>query len=472
MTTKHQGPIIILGGGPTGLGAAYQLHTAGYTDWMLVERDDAVGGLSRSFRDDYGCTWDIGGHVIFSHYGLFTRLLTDLLGNQGWLEHERESWVRISDTWVPYPFQLNLRYLSPAMCAECLSGLITAAIHSTTHPYQHFDDFIIRTFGEGIANLFMRPYNRKVWAYALDEMDAGWIGERVAVPDPVSVVRNSILGKDDVAWGPNNRFRFPRQGGTGVIWAAISDRLPVDKVKLGCAAIAVDVDNKVIRLSDGATQRYSALISTLPLTEFVKLTGNQELIDQATQLNYSSTHVVGVGLQGQPAADLTTKCWMYCPELTSPFYRVTHFSHYSPNNVADSTTQWSLMAEVSESPQKRVNATTLADEVIHGLINSGMITGAQQVSHIWYHRVEYGYPTPTRGRNTVLHRLLPALYAKDILSRGRFGAWLYEVGNMDHSFMQGLEAANHLLCGAPELTVWHPSVINQPHPVLGWELHR
>jgi hypothetical protein len=103
---------------------------------------------------------------------------------------------------------------------------------------------------------------------------------------------------------------------------------------------------------------------------------------------------------------------------------------------------------------------------------TGTINATMQVTHTWQHRVEYGYPTPTRDRNGILKRLLPALYAHDILSRGRFGAWQYEVGNMDHSFMQGLEAANHLLYGTPELTIWYPSVVNHPHPVLGWNLYR
>ena len=64
---------------------------------------------------------------------------------------------------------------------------------------------------------------------------------------------------------------------------------------------------------------------------------------------------------------------------------------------------------------------------------------------------------------------MPEMQDRQILSRGRFGAWRYEIGNMDHSFMQGLEAAGHLLNGSAELTLWHPDVVNRPHPVLGWD---
>ena len=441
----QQGKILILGGGPTGLGAAYQLHTAGYTNWLLLEQHERAGDLSRSFRDAQGFTWDIGVHVVYSQHARFMQLLSDLLGTEGWFAHERECWIHLLRTWVPYPFQLNLRYLPPELCAACLSGLLTAARTATTRPYQHFDDFIVSTFGEGIADLFMRPYNRKVWGYDPRELNAGWIGERVAVPDPVRVARNITLGQDDVAWGGNNQFRFPRQGGTGAIWNALAARLPAERLRLRCAAVGIDAARQLVYASDGTRHRYDTLISTLPLPELAALCGKQAWIDAAAPLKHSSVHVVGVGLRGQPPPELHTKCWMYFPEADVPFYRVTHFSHFSAHNVADQATQWSLMSEVAESPRRPVNTATLGDDVIRALCRSGMISAAEQVTHTWSHRVEYGYPTPSQERDAVLRQLLPALYEHHILSRGRFGAWLYEVGNMDHSFMQGVEAANHLL---------------------------
>jgi hypothetical protein len=150
---------------------------------------------------------------------------------------------------------------------------------------------------------------------------------------------------------------------------------------------------------------------------------------------------------------------------------VTHFSHYSPANVDDIGRHWSLMAEVSEpacrtgrSPDKPVDAAALTEDVVRGLTTAGLIEGPDQVDHTWTRRVEYGYPTPTQGRDDILRQLQPALQEAGIFSRGRFGAWLYEVGNMDHSFMQGMEVAAHLLDGSEEVTVWHPSEVNEQRP--------
>jgi hypothetical protein len=70
-------------------------------------------------------------------------------------------------------------------------------------------------------------------------------------------------------------------------------------------------------------------------------------------------------------------------------------------------------------------------------------------------------------RDTWLEQIEPALYSRQILSRGRFGAWKYEVGNMDHSFMQGVEAVNHILSGEPETTLHFPGVVNAASPSSG-----
>ena len=141
-----------------------------------------------------------------------------------------------------------------------------------------------------------------------------------------------------------------------------------------------------------------------------------------------------------------------------PFYRATVFSNYSPNNVPAGTPHWSMMAEVSESPGKPVDAQTVVAEVVSGLRSCGLIDPAHVVS-TWHRRLEHGYPTPWLGRDAVLDPIHDALGAASILSRGRFGAWKYEVSNQDHSFMQGVEAADRILSGSHEPT-FHAEIAN------------
>ena len=284
MNMKNSGRIVILGAGPTGLGAAYQLQQAGFDNWAIFERENVVGGLARSVLDDRGFTWDLGGHVAFSHYGVFSRLIKTLLGPDGLIEHERESWVRLLDTWVPYPFQNNIHRLPPPQRAQCLQGLIEAALNRAAVPRDDFEQFILQVFGRGIADIFMLPYNFKVWAYRPCRLNANWIGERVAVPDPIRAARNVAIGQDDVSWGPNNKFGFPTRGGTGAIWTALAKSLPPGRMHLAHEAIEIDVSARIVRFANGKTDSYDELISSIPLDRLACISARSHWMETASRL--------------------------------------------------------------------------------------------------------------------------------------------------------------------------------------------
>src|SRR4051812_43252215 len=99
--------IVIVGAGPCGLACARELDRLHYPNWILLEAGTAPGGLARSVRDPAGFTWDLGGHVVFSAFGEFDELLHDVMGDD-LVHHDRSSYVRFLDRWVPYPFQNNL----------------------------------------------------------------------------------------------------------------------------------------------------------------------------------------------------------------------------------------------------------------------------------------------------------------------------------------------------------------------------
>ena len=97
---------LIIGAGPTGLGAALRLKELGEQNFIVLEANDYAGGLSASFKDGNGFTWDIGGHVLFSHYPYFDEILDDVMGSD-FFQHRRIARIRSFNTWVPYPFQNN-----------------------------------------------------------------------------------------------------------------------------------------------------------------------------------------------------------------------------------------------------------------------------------------------------------------------------------------------------------------------------
>ncbi len=453
---------VIIGSGPTGQGAAYRLKELGINDFVVLEKENRIGGLSKSFVDAQGFTWDIGGHVQFSHYKYFDDLMLAALGADGWLRHQRESWVWIENRFVPYPFQNNIRYLSPETMWKCLEGIIHVYKNPTTEKPKNFREWILATAGPGIAEVFMFPYNFKVWAYPPEEMNAVWVGERVAIADLGRVTKNIIFGKDDFSWGPNSTFGFPKKGGTGSIWEAVGNLIGRDKFRLNATVERVIGAEKKIILANGDELTYDHLLSTVPLDLFTqKVEGlAPETVQLAQGLKHSSTNVIGIGMKGRPKKSLETMCWMYFPEANSPYYRVTVFSNYSPNNVPDADIHWSLMAEVSESSAKPVNRETLIEETIRALREDQLISDDDEIVSTFHAPFDYGYPTPSVERDGILKAVLPALEPFGISSRGRFGAWKYEVSNQDHSLMQGVEWASRVAANVPELTVFFPDVAN------------
>jgi len=315
-------------------------------------------------------------------------------------------------------------------------------------------------------------------------MASEWLGERVAAPNAKLVTRNVILGKVAGNWGPNATFRFPARDGTGGIWIAVANTLPKEKKRFGKKGSVkkVDADKKVVTLEDGTTVGYQKLISTMAVDSLVEAMEDEKLVTLSKGLFYSSTHVIGVGVRGSRPERIGDKCWLYFPEDNCPFYRATIFSNYSPYNQpqkdvklptlqlangsrrqsmqAKAGPYWSIMLEVSESSMKPVDNETLLKECIQGLVNTEMLKPDDEIVSTYHRRFDHGYPTPALEREGVLKQLLPALQEKGIYSRGRFGSWRYEVGNQDHSFMLGVEAADNILNGAAELTLNYPDFVN------------
>jgi protoporphyrinogen oxidase len=301
----------------------------------------------------------------------------------------------------------------------------------------------------------MEPYNFKVWGTPLELMDKGWIAERVSVVDLARIERNIADQRDDLSWGPNNTFRFPKHGGTGAIYEGIAEPFR-DKIVLGHEMNSVDFERRQVTFSTGLVEPYDILINTSPLDRLVQfaVSAPDSVRDAAANLVHNSGLIVGLGFEGRRD---DSKCWMYFPENNSPFYRVTNFYNYSRFNVpeGDAERYSSLMCETTYSSHKQQNAATIIDETEQGLINSGMIGKNERNRLISRYLIDipYSYPVPTLERDRALSAIQPYLEARSVYSRGRFGAWKYEVGNMDHSFMQGVELVERLINGVEERTV-------------------
>lgn len=447
------GRLVVIGAGPTGLGAALACIEHGHPDVVVFEAEDGPGGLAGSVIDDEGFTWDLGGHVQFSHYERYDRLLDRALGD-AWLHHTRTAAIRVLGHDVPYPFQHHLEALPPRerqWAAETLAAATGRPVDDS------FAAWMDATFGEGICALFLRPYNRKVWQHPLEDMSAAWLGERVARP----------RAEDDAPrsdWGPNATFRYPVRGGTGAIWKGVARLLPDTIVRTGCRVVGIDPEGRRITLADGEVVPYDTLLGTMPLDALVACLPDSSpaVKAAAARLVANTVELVGVGV-GLPADEaMRRRTWMYFPEADSPYYRVTVLSNYAASNAPDAAS-YSLLTESAHPRTERVDRDALVEATCGALERDGLLPRGAPIRSLWHRTLAHGYPVPTRGRDDALATLHAALAPFGIHTRGRFGGWKYEVSNQDHSLMQGMEFVEHWLHGVPEMTYHSPADANRTY---------
>lgn len=439
---------LIVGAGPTGLGAAYRLKKLGVSSFLVLESTDKVGGLSASYRDNAGFTWDVGGHVLFSKNDEFLRLMNELMG-EDLLLHTRRARVQVLGRWTDYPFQDHIHQLDDASERRCREGLANAP--GPGPATENFADWIRHSFGNGIAECFMEPYNCKVWAFPLHLMGFNWVHERVSPGRNNQRVNLSFKQKYN-GWGLNSRFRYPRNGGIGAIFNRLAEELR-DHIILRNEVAEINLQKQTAKTLSGIVFRYKALLSTVPLNRLVKhiiRPEKEDIFNAADLLKFNSVSIVGVGIDSP--GDRNTS-WMYFPGADVPFYRLTNLHNYAPSITPKNGGQSALMAEIAFPGGHKGNAGKLVSDVIFGIMKSGGLENKEdgRIRSTWHFKAPYGYPIPTLGRDKALCVIHPYLEHYQVYSRGRFGGWKYEVGNMDHCVLQGVEWAERIVNGSEEI---------------------
>ncbi|MBB5939522.1 protoporphyrinogen/coproporphyrinogen oxidase [Streptomyces zagrosensis] len=444
--------IAILGAGPCGLACANELQRLGHRAWVLLEAAPAPGGLASSVVDAAGFTWDLGGHVVFSHFGEFDRLLAELFTADELLHHDRSSYVRFRDRWVPYPFQHHLRHLPAEDAAACVHDLLLACQRREELPAgADFATWLQAMYGSGLVERFFSPYNSKIWATAPEQMASSWVAERIA-PVSAEEILAAFCGTARPArrWGPNATFAFPARGGTGEIWRRLAARLD-GGLRTAARAVAVDPASHTVTLADGERIGFDHLVATGPLDQLAAMTSGapQAVRAAAGQLRHTSVAMVGLGYQA-PTTD--ERSWLYFPQQDVPFYRATNFSKYAPANVPDANPQafsaW--MTETSMLPGTHLNTYGLVHDCDQAVRRHGLVPEHAPLASAHLEVIEYAYPVPTLGRDAALAEVVPWMEARGIYPRGRFGTWRYEIGNMDHAVKMGIDIARRLVNGAAE----------------------
>ncbi|PIE34945.1 protoporphyrinogen oxidase [candidate division KSB3 bacterium] len=426
----------ILGAGLSGLSAAYHLGT-GYD---IFEQEAEVGGLCRTIEHD-GFVFDYTGHLLHLRDDSVRQLITMFLPDCFQL-HQRRANIYSQGRCIDYPFQANIHGLPVETIKECILGFVDSLIrHTSSNSSQKslsFREWVLETFGAGVARYFMFPYNQKLWKTRLDEMAADWVAWSIPKPTFEEFL-NGALGIKNSDFGYNPTFLYPESGGIFQLPLAFLSSLQADKLHLRKKVVAVDAQKRLVTFDDRSSYHYDRLISTLPLKTFVGLLQNipESIRNAADHLRYISVYDINIGVNRPYISD---QHWSYFPEPEFIFYRIGFPMNFSKNVVPEGCS--SMYVEVSALPHEEYAEETLLEQVYDGLYRCGLLKKTDEILVADVLRLDCAYVIHDLYRSRALATILPCLEQYKISSIGRYGAWEYN--SMEGAILAGKQIAKRL----------------------------
>jgi protoporphyrinogen oxidase len=425
-------PVVVLGGGLTGISTA--LHLGGRRPFVLFEQEERLGGHARTDQRE-GFYFDKTGHWLHLRDDYTRALVSDLLGDQV-TPVARNARVFSHGALTRYPFQSNLHGLPPAVVKECLLAYLDRP--QALEP-RNFEEYCLKHFGAGIARHFMVPYNRKLWGVEPGEITAAWCDRFVPRPTLEQVVAGAV-GANPPELGYNISFLYPRQGGIESLTRALTARLAGGHVHTRSRVERVDPDARTVVVG-GETVRYGALVSTLPLPELMGcMAGLPPAVEQAAaRLRATPVAYLNIATRRAPPVDFH---WIYVPEEQYPFYRVGIYSNAVPAMAPPG--RGGLYVELAARDVTRVE--DVLPGVVPGLIATGVIDSAEDVLFAELRTLRYAYVVFDHHYYDATATIFRHLEHKGIHSRGRYGSWTYNA--MEDCILAGRDVAALLVPGA------------------------
>jgi len=389
--------ILIIGAGITGLSLASFLETDNY---LIVDKDSEVGGYCKTtIRNEF--VWDYSGH--FFHFN--NREIKDYV-----LENiecdvvtvNKKSHIYYKDRYIDFPFQNNIDQLPTDEFVECLYDLR----NTKNGEVNTFTDFVKNTLGESICDKFIIPYNEKLYACDLNNLDYDAMGRFFPKPTNFDDLLTQLKNKNKTE-SYNDTFIYPT-GGSVEFVKSLLKRVNQDNILLDTEIIGIDLENKIAQTNNGYI-KFNKLVNTMPFDTFMKLTG--EKVD-----NLSSNKVVVFNLGFDKPTDISSN-WVYYPN-DEIFYRVGFY-----NNIFG-TDRMSLYVEIGMEKTERVIEEDLLKKVLEDLIRVGVVTNHTLVDHQMI-VMNPAYVHITKESKEIYNDWGKKNNPNGLFSIGRYGSWTY-----------------------------------------------
>jgi protoporphyrinogen oxidase len=424
---------IILGAGLAGLSAAYFLKK----DYQIFEKEATKGGLCRS-RHINGYIFDYDGHLLHFKNKTVLDLTRKLMGKE-LVAIKRNSWIGSFSGFTRYPFQANLFGLPKHVIKECIFGFLDARLNGYIYKSNHdnFKQWVVHTFGEGIARHFMLPYNNKFWRVPVQKLTCEWVDDYIPVPS-IKDVLNGTIAQSKKRFGYNARFWYPRNGGIENLVFAFQEQIN-NGIHTLHRATKVNLNEKTVSFQNGKKLKFDNLISTIPLPEMLKLIPRlpKKIKTALAKLKHNSIFCLNLGVA---KSNISDKHWIYFPEKKFAFFRVGFPSSFSSTVVPCGRS--SLYAEVSYSPDRPPDRKYLVKKILEDLYKAEILSTKDTIEVCDPLDIKYGYIIYDHNYSESIGVIQEYLNQHHIYLIGRYGRWKYMA--MEDAILDGKNIAQKI----------------------------
>jgi len=454
--------VVIMGAGPAGLTAAYELMKHGVAI-TVVERDARqVGGLART-AEYKGYRFDIGGHRFFSKNQEVEDLWSEILGSE-MLTRDRLSRIYYRGKFFAYPIKAAnaLWNLGPVEAVRCLASYAWARLRPVKNP-KSLEDWVRNQFGWRLYSIFFKTYTEKVWGISTKELSADWAAQRIKSLDLWVVIRSALMpkrrstGRGEIVTTLIDKFRYPRLG-PGQMWERVAEisRDRGHPVQLGRSVVGVKheaglVRSIVTRAQDGTTEEHTGtdFISSIPIRELVTRLDPPapEPVRRAAEgLGYRDFISIALMID---RPNLFPDNWIYIHDPAVKVGRMQNFKNWSPSMVPDqSKTCLGLEYFCFEGDGLWTMDDTALIELAKGELAQLGICSATEVFDGVVVRQQKAYPVYDDTYQSKVETIREYLseHLPNLHVAGRNG--MHKYNNQDHSMMTALLVARNIATGS------------------------
>jgi len=416
--------VIIIGGGIAGISLAYYLQKKKEIGKIsILEKDNKIGGLCRSFKFKK-IIYDIGPHIIFSKYKDILNQNINLLKNNIVKIKRSNKILYKKKIRIKYPFENQLSKLPNNDLKYVLKTFVNNK-HASIKP-KNMHEFFLKTFGKGITDLYLAPYNKKIWKLDPSKLDMQMV-ERIPQP-PIKDIINSAKGKKTEGYKHQLFFYYPKKGGIQKLIDAYKSQLG-SNVKIHKNIIIKKINSSKKELFFKKNRKnnkanYDLLINTSPLNTFYKyFKKNQKIRDKSKLLKYNSIIIALININYNIAGNNFA---FNISDKDIIFHRICKLDFLGDNYSIQNTTTFLLEITFNPSDTKIFNNSRyIKNKIIEGMLKINFLKNKKDINFFSIKTFEYAYVIYNLQHRKSVDCLIKYYNKLNIKSLGRWGSWEY-----------------------------------------------